>query len=71
VFDDTFRGERSKRSDRRLPPSQGEKERGEGEEERGEEEKQRGEGEEAASQLLSESCHANGLLILSPYIIDS
>jgi hypothetical protein len=64
VFDDTFRGERSKRSDRRLPPSEVEKERGQGEEERGQ-------GEEAASQLLSESCHANGLLILSPYIIDS
>jgi hypothetical protein len=47
----------SKRSDRRQPPSEGEKERGEE--------------EEAASLLLSESCHGNGLLILSAYIIDS
>jgi hypothetical protein len=56
-LEDTFRGEMSKRSDRRQPPSEGEKERGEE--------------EEAASLLLSESCHGNGLLILSAYIIDS
>ena len=42
--------------------SLGVKERG-GEEERG--------GEDAAYLLLSESCHGNGLLILSTYIIDS